>query len=272
MQKLIVMAAAQNRKKFSVSNMDKGQKRLFLALGLFTLFVYGGIFTGVWLLMVNAPEIVKSLLLTALIAAVVCGMIGLFGGLCLLTASLMMKHTNPYLERFGKTLVSLFYPLVNWMGQLIGVEKDAIGDSFIKINNQITRSAVKPIKPGELLLLAPLCLQNHECPYKLTVNVHACKRCGKCPVKDLLDLEEETGVKLVLASGGTFARKFIKELQPKAVVAIVCEKDLISGIKDMNEVNIPVIGVLNERPNGPCHNTNVQLSKVRQAITEFTEV
>jgi len=116
-----------------------------------------------------------------------------------------------------------------------------------------------------------LCLQNMDCPYKLTVDVHACRRCGKCPIKDLMELEAETGTHLVMASGGTFARKFIQELRPRAVVAIACEKDLVSGIKDMNEVHIPVIGVLNERPNGPCQNTNVQLRKVRQAIAEFTE-
>lgn len=251
--------------------MDKGQKRLFLALGLLTLLVYGGIFTLVWLLLVNAPNVVKSVLLTAFLAAVICGVAVLFGGLCLITIGLLFSHTSPILERFSKNLVDFFYPYIVWMGKRIGIEKDAIGDSYIKINNQITRAAVSQKEPGEVLILAPLCLQKADCPYKLTVDVHACHRCGRCPVKELLDLEEETGARLVMASGGTFARKFIQEMQPKAVVAIACEKDLVSGMRDMNEVHIPVIGVLNERPNGPCHNTTVSLRKVQQAICEFTE-
>lgn len=68
----------------------------------------------------------------------------------------------------------------------------------------------------------------------------------------------------VVASGGTFARKFARELKPKAIVAIACERDLTSGIQDLQK--IPVVGVLNERPNGPCYNTTVQLCKVQQAI------
>ena len=76
-------------------------------------------------------------------------------------------------------------------------------------------------------------------------------------------------MKLVVASGGTFARKLAKEFQPKAIVAIACERDLTSGIRDMK--NIPVVGVLNERPNGPCYNTTVQLCKVRQAINYFLQ-
>jgi hypothetical protein len=30
-----------------------------------------------------------------------------------------------------------------------------------------------------------------------------------------------------------------------------------------------VIGILNERPNGPCINTKVDIRKVREAISDF---
>ena len=142
---------------------------------------------------------------------------------------------------------------------------------YIKINNQMTVSQDKTYSPEEVLILAPHCLQNTSCPHKITIDARNCHRCGKCSVAGLLDIAEETGAHLVVASGGTFARKLAKEYQPKAIVAIACERDLTSGIKDMNAQRSPVVGVLNERPNGPCYNTTVQICKVRQALAEFIE-
>ena len=34
---------------------------------------------------------------------------------------------------------------------------------------------------------------------------------------------------------------------------------------------VPIIGVLNERPNGPCYNTTVQLCRVNQALDCFLQ-
>ena len=44
---------------------------------------------------------------------------------------------------------------------------------------------------------------------------------------------------------------------------------LTSGIQDMYP--IPVIGILNERPKGPCINTKVDIQKVKSAITDLLE-
>jgi hypothetical protein len=56
----------------------------------------------------------------------------------------------------------------------------------------------------------------------------------------------------------------IVEKRPKLVIAVACERDLTSGIKDCYP--LPVIGILNDRPNGPCFNTNVDLVKIEQAL------
>lgn len=63
------------------------------------------------------------------------------------------------------------------------------------------------------------------------------------------------------------ARNIIKRLCPKAIVAVACERDLSSGIKDIKL--IPVLGIVNERPEGPCCNTRVNLAKVEEAIVYF---
>ncbi len=68
-----------------------------------------------------------------------------------------------------------------------------------------------------------------------------------------------------MATGGTSARKIIKDKRPGAVLAIACERDLTSGIQDMAGI-LPVLGVVNQRPEGPCHNTRVDLQKVEDAL------
>ena len=52
-------------------------------------------------------------------------------------------------------------------------------------------------------------------------------------------------------------------------MAVACELDLTTGIQDTYP--IPVIGILNGRPNGPCINTKVDIHQVRNAIIDFLE-
>ena len=72
---------------------------------------------------------------------------------------------------------------------------------------------------------------------------------------------------MACATGGTLARQFVKTIMPKAIIAVACERDLTSGIQDV--FPLPVIGVLNERPFGPCFNTRVDISKVEDTIKYF---
>ena len=70
-----------------------------------------------------------------------------------------------------------------------------------------------------------------------------------------------------VATGGTLARQVVKTIRPKAIIAVACERDLTSGIQDV--FPLPVIGVLNERPYGPCFNTRVDINKVEETIKYF---
>ena len=58
----------------------------------------------------------------------------------------------------------------------------------------------------------------------------------------------------------------IVEKRPKLVLAVACERDLTSGIKDCYP--LPVIGILNDRPFGPCFNTTVDVSKIDDALSQ----
>lgn len=84
-----------------------------------------------------------------------------------------------------------------------------------------------------------------------------------------MKLKKERNIDVVVATGGTFARKFIKEKRPKAIIAVACERDLTSGIQDVRR--IPVLGVLNQRPEGPCYNTLVSIDEIEKAIDFFLE-
>ena len=251
--------------------MDKGKKRLFILLGMVSLLVYGAVFGIIWFVMTSASPAVRHVIVVAMVAAFVMLMLGMMIGLGGLVLGLAFGTGGPWMQKLSRRIIELFYPMVMRVGQFFGVSKEEIEDSYIKINNQMTVAAGEKYRPEEVLVLAPHCLQNTTCPYKITIDVHNCRRCGRCSIDGLLTIAEDTGVNFVVASGGTFARKFAKEYHPRAIVAIACERDLTSGIKDMSAQHIPVVGVLNERPNGPCHNTSVQLCKVRQAIAYFTE-
>jgi Protein of unknown function DUF116. len=89
--------------------------------------------------------------------------------------------------------------------------------------------------PEELLILTPHCLQFNECKFKVTNDIDNCRRCGKCQVSDLIKLKEKYGVKVAVATGGTLARKVVKDIKPKAIIAIACERDLTSGILDVKK-------------------------------------
>jgi hypothetical protein len=101
----------------------------------------------------------------------------------------------------------------------------------------------------------------------VTSEVRNCRRCGGCEIADLITMCDAYGIKMSIATGGTLARRVIVETRPKAIVAVACERDLTSGLQDAYP--IPVIGVLNERPHGPCRDTRVDLSKVEAAIGFF---
>lgn len=49
---------------------------------------------------------------------------------------------------------------------------------------------------------------------------------------------------------------------------MACERDLTSGVREVNK--IPVLGIFNSRPNGPCIDTNIKINEVEDAINFFT--
>lgn len=188
----------------------------------------------------------------------------LYLGICLLSFNL-----NNFLihEKFV-TLATRFnifiFPLVYRFGLLFGFGEEQIKGSFIEVNNQIIINSKRRYSADEILLLAPHCIQNSKCRNKISLRMDNCKRCGKCQVNNILNLRDRYGVPLAIASGGSAARMFINRLRPRIVIAVACEKDLVSGIRETG--SLPVLGILNKRPFGPCHDTRAPLDKLTEAL------
>jgi hypothetical protein len=166
--------------------------------------------------------------------------------------------------RFVLRVVDAMLAPILALAGLLGIDRQKVQRAYAYLNNSIVFSREINLEPREVLLLLPHCIQNNRCRHRITGNIDNCRKCGACPVGSMLDIRDKYGINTAVVPGGTLARKAIKDLRPKAVVAVACERDLCSGIHDARFV--PVVGIINERPHGPCFNTGVDIDRVEKAI------
>ncbi len=146
---------------------------------------------------------------------------------------------------------------------------EVIDKKFVSLNNMMTKLRKKKCPPEGLLLLFPHCIQNSKCKQNIKHDVNECIRCGKCKVKDLLELSEEYGVSIAVASGGRIALKRVMAEEVQGVVAIACEKELRTGL--MAAMPKAIYAVPNQRPYGYCIDTDVYMDDVIKAIKFFVK-
>ena len=155
----------------------------------------------------------------------------------------------PVLLRPG--LVNRLLTLVATVGKYLGVSTERLTNSFLKSHNALLGSQHLRVAPEQLLVLVPRCLTKEN-------------------NQRLRQLRDRYGFHLFTAGGGSDARLRIREVKPALIVAIACERDLLSGFREVNP-SIPVIGFPNKRPEGPCKNTCVDLTEIEQAIVAALE-
>jgi hypothetical protein len=195
--------------------------------------------------------------------------LGALSAMALLGTALLILTTalsrDILFTRFMRlTVIKFLLPAIEFLGRIFGIHRDRIRQSFIAMNNSLVASQKLLVPADRILILLPHCLQLFDCDIKVTGGIEKCVRCGRCDIKELAEIAERHRIAISVATGGTLARKVIVEKQPKLVVAVACERDLTSGIKDCYP--LPVIGIMNDRPNGPCINTLVDVDKIDQAI------
>ena len=155
--------------------------------------------------------------------------------------------------------------LVRWLGgirwmvnpsiqlaRIWGVSRDQVGHAFVLLHNRLEVMPSRVKDPARLLVLTPRCL-------------------GRENMQGLRALKEKYGFSQITVLGGTEARKAIDEYNPRGIVAMACERDLLVGINDLKG-RIPVLAFSNQRPEGPCKNTVVDLQAIENAVKVFLGV
>ncbi len=242
----------------------ESKKRLYVGLLagslLFVLILIG----LVWYLLINRDIIISQILLIIIAALTVIIFIILGTGIMSIVVMIIRSKTIPSLENLTYIANDLLFPLTIFTGKILGINKSKILSSYVEVNNYLVKAKHLYIPSNEIMILLPHCLQNSDCKIKITNNIDNCRGCGKCKIGELKELASEYNAIIKVASGGTLARKYILENKPKGVIAVACERDLSMGIHDTGI--LPVLGVLNIRPNGPCFNTDVDVEEVQDAL------
>lgn len=245
------------------------QKRVFIGLLAVTCVILGGLAYLLWWVPNVGLHNIHSYL--PIILAVILGLVvfAVVAGSLLLTLTIIAGRDFFLSKKLRGAVVKVLFPLLVVMGKIFGLSREKISHSFVAINNQLVLAQDLRVSPSRLLLLMPHCLQNHDCRVKITGNVDYCEGCGKCPVKELLTLSREYNVELAVATGGTIARRIVVQKRPQLIIGVACERDLTSGIQDTYP--LPVYGIFNHRPFGPCFNTGLPLAEVEMAIRHFLD-
>jgi hypothetical protein len=243
------------------------EKRVFILLLFLTCLALVVTAVTLWLVpFIGFSNINPHLpvIMAVLFAMVVLFLIG--GGLTLVLT--IVRGKNLFFNRKIRGVVIRFlFPLLVLVGKCVGISKEKVQRSFIAVNNQLVVAEARLVKPQKLLILLPQCLQNHDCGVRITGNVENCKACGKCKIKNLVELSNKYHVSMAVATGGTLARKIVVDKKPQMIIGVACERDLTSGIQDTYP--LPVYGILNRRPHGPCFDTDVDLDAVERGMAAF---
>ena len=135
------------------------------------------------------------------------------------------------------------------LADFMGISRDRVGHSFVKVTNTLSRAFKPAGRQENLLLLLPRCLAKEQ-------------------LKEINGLKEIYPIAIHTVSGGELARKKVKEMRPTAIIGVACERDLVSGIRDVG-TRFSVIGIPNRRPEGPCKNTHIDMAELIESIEFF---
>lgn len=260
------MESTQNIKnKFIMPARPK--KRVFLGMLSLTTLLMAVVLFVIWYIGVPGLADIQPWLPTLLGAAFSAVVLLAFFGIINMVLAVSGLPYLGILQKQTYELINALFPFAVYLGRIFGIKRRKLEASFIAVSNLLFRRRSIRVPASRLLVVTPHCLQLASCPHKITRDPHNCKRCGGCDIGALVTLADEMGFHFFVATGGTLARQIVRDTRPKAVLAIACERDLMSGIQDVYP--LPAIGVLNIRPNGPCYNTHVDMDLVKKQLEEI---
>ena len=234
---------------------------LWVAAAVVAGLVLGGI-TGLRPLFTRINTFLPTFLYVLALAASALLLIGVWA-----LATARPSSSSILSRALRKVIIRFLVPVAILIGRALGISRDRLISSFIQINNRLTMSRRFSLRPDEILILLPQCLQASDCNHRLTNDIHNCQRCGKCDIARLLDIFDRYGLDACVVPGGTLARELVKSKKPEVILAIACERELSSGIADTHPT--PVISIINERPNGPCVETRASCESVDEILAQL---
>ncbi|MGH7672949.1 MAG: DUF116 domain-containing protein [Gemmatimonadales bacterium] len=157
-----------------------------------------------------------------------------YGGTNLLPERLLER--GPYLQLMNYTSV---------VARLFG-KRDWVEHAAIDIYNTLAARRGRKVGKGELLVLIPRCL-------------------SKQALDGVLEIAGRYEVPVFVATRGQLARRVIRERRPRAVVAVACERDMMTGLRDVAG-KLPVLGLTMQLPNGPCRDAALDLGQMEQWV------
>ena len=138
----------------------------------------------------------------------------------------------------------------SYVARRFGV-RDWVEHAAVEIFNGLASRRGRKVGKGELLVLIPRCL-------------------AKDALDGILEVAGRYEVPVFVATRGQLARRAIRERRPRAVVAVACERDMVSGIHDV-AAKIPVLGLTMRLPSGPCKDAAVDVEKFETWVRTFVE-
>jgi hypothetical protein len=144
-----------------------------------------------------------------------------------------------------------FLRLMRFTSRLAGRfgRRDWVENAAVKVYNALALLRGRKVGKGELLLLIPRCL-------------------SKETLDGVLGIAGKYGVPVFVATRGQLARRVIRERRPRAVVAVACERDMVSGLHDVAG-KIPVLGLTMTLPAGPCKDALLNLGQLEEWVRAY---
>jgi uncharacterized protein len=139
--------------------------------------------------------------------------------------------------------------LASRVGEVFGVQRDWTDNAAIAVYNRLAWAREWRVRANEMLILIPRCL-------------------SRGALEGVMEIAKRYDVATFVATRGAYARQAIRERRPKAVVAVACERDMVSGLHDVAG-RLPVLGLTMQLPNGPCKDASLDLVKMEEFVRKY---
>jgi hypothetical protein len=139
--------------------------------------------------------------------------------------------------------------LASRVGEVFGVQRDWTDNAAIAVYNRLAWAREWRVRANEMLILIPRCL-------------------SRTALDGVMEIAKRYDVATFVATRGAYARQAIRERRPKAVVAVACERDMVSGLHDVAG-RLPVLGLTMQLPNGPCKDASLDLTQMEEFVRKY---